>query len=275
MSEHPIAIAWLDLVAASVLILVAVALSAWQRLGLGNQIVLGAVRATVQLIAVGYLLVWVFAANRWDVVLAVLAVMVVVATITATRRQAKRWRDRMKILPISAVAILAGAGLTLVYVSTVIVHVKPWYDPRYLIPLFGMIVANAMNAAALALERLQSEMESRRAEVEAYLALGASPRQAAAEPARRAAVAAMIPAVNALAVVGIVSLPGMMTGQILAGADPTLAVRYQLVVMFMLTAANAITAALTVQAYRRTFFTPAAQLRAREADESAQASPAG
>ncbi|MCU0670878.1 MAG: ABC transporter permease, partial [Myxococcota bacterium] len=155
--------------------------------------------------------------------------------------------------------------LTLAYVTTVIVHVQPWYSPRYLIPLFGMIVANAMNAAALALERLQSEMESRRGEVEALLALGATPGQSAAEPMRRATVAAMIPAVNALAVVGIVSLPGMMTGQILAGADPTLAVRYQLVVMFMLTAANAVTAALAVSLFRRTFFTPAAQLRARVA----------
>jgi putative ABC transport system permease protein len=265
MAAHPMDIAWLDLMVAAALILVAVALSAYQRLGLEKQILLGALRATVQLIAVGYLLVWLFTTDRWWIVLAVLALMVVVATITAARRQGKTARDRVTVLPIAGFAILAGAALTLVYVTTVIVHVQPWYSPRYLIPLFGMIVANAMNAAALALERLQSEMESRRGEVEALLALGATPGQAAAEPMRKATVAAMIPAVNALAVVGIVSLPGMMTGQILAGTDPTLAVRYQLVVMFMLTAANAITAALAVALYRRTFFTPAAQLRVRVA----------
>jgi putative ABC transport system permease protein len=265
MDAHPIDISWLDLVVAAALILVAVALSAYQKLGLERQILLGALRATVQLIAVGYLLAWVFATHRWGIVLAVLAVMVAVATITAARRQGKTRRDRATVFPIAGFAILAGAALTLVYVTTVIVHVQPWYSPRYLIPLFGMILANAMNAAALALERLQSEVEGRRGEVEALLALGATPGQAAAEPMRKATIAAMIPAVNALAVVGIVSLPGMMTGQILAGADPTLAVRYQLVVMFMLTAANAITAALAVTLYRRTFFTQAAQLRTRVA----------
>jgi putative ABC transport system permease protein len=265
MGDHPVDISWIDLVAAAALILVAVALSAYQRLALEKQIVLGALRATVQLIAVGYVLVWVFATERWWIVLAVLLTMLAVATVTAARRHGRTTRERAVVLPIAGFAIVAGAALTLAYVTTVIVHVQPWYSPRYLIPLFGMIVANAMNAAALALERLQSEMESRRGEVEALLALGATPGQSAAEPMRRATVAAMIPAVNALAVVGIVSLPGMMTGQILAGADPTLAVRYQLVVMFMLTAANAVTAALAVSLFRRTFFTPAAQLRARVA----------
>jgi putative ABC transport system permease protein len=262
---HPFDISWQQLMAAAALILVAFALSQWQRLGLGRNLVVGAIRATVQLVAVGYVLVWLFEADRWYLVLAVLAVMVVVAAFTAARRQSKSARERHAMLPIAGLAILAGAALTLLYVTTVIVHVTPWYNPRYLIPLFGMIVANSMNAAALALERLKSEMEARRAEVEAYLALGATPGQACAEAARRATVAAMIPAVNALAVVGVVSLPGMMTGQILAGADPALAVRYQLVVMFMLTTATAITAAITVQAYRRTFFTSAAQLRPRQA----------
>ncbi len=261
--EMPFHIGWVDLLAAGALILLAVALSAWQRLDLGGRIVIGAVRATVQLVAVGYLLVWLFASDRWYLVLAVLAVMVVVATFTAAGRLARDRRERGLILPLAGAAILGGSALTLVYVSAVIIHVTPWYNPRYLIPLFGMIVANAMNAAAIALERLQSEMEARRGEVEAYLALGATPAQAAAEAVRKAIAAGVVPAINALAVVGVVSLPGMMTGQILAGADPTLAVRYQLVVMFMLTAATGVTAAASVLGYRRTFFTAAAQLRPR------------
>jgi putative ABC transport system permease protein len=137
----------------------------------------------------------------------------------------------------------------------------PWYNPRYLIPLFGMIVGNAMNAAALAAERLRSEMEARRAEVEAWLALGASPERAAREPVRRSLVAALIPTVNGLMVVGIVSLPGMMTGQILAGSSPVTAVRYQIVVMFMLASSVAVTATLVTLWYRRTFFTETEQLR--------------
>ena len=99
--------------------------------------------------------------------------------------------------------------------------------------------------------------------MEAYLALGATPARAAAEPVRRALVAALIPSVNGLMTVGLVQLPGMMTGQILAGQSPLLAVRYQVVVAFMLAGATAMTAVMVVLWYRRTFFTAAAQLAAR------------
>ena len=144
-----------------------------------------------------------------------------------------------------------------------VLQVEPWYEPRYLIPLFGMIVGNAMNGAALAAERLASELASRRGEVEAYLALGATPARAAAEPTRRAMSAALIPSVNGLMTVGLVQLPGMMTGQVLAGQSPLLAVRYQIVVAFMLTGATAMTTMIVVLWYRRTFFTSAAQLALR------------
>ena len=149
------------------------------------------------------------------------------------------------------------------YVGAVVIEVTPLYNPRYLIPLFGMIVGNAMNGVALAAERLQSEMDAGHAQIDVYLALGATPRQASAEPARRATVAAMIPTINALAVFGVVTLPGMMTAQILAGSAPTLAVPYKLVVVVMLTAAIPLTAADIVLWYRRTFLTAAAQLRPR------------
>ena len=157
--------------------------------------------------------------------------------------------------------MLVGSGLTLFYVSFVVVQVEPWYNPRYLIPLFGMIIGNAMNAAALAAERLEAEMESRRGEVEAYLALGATSRRASQEPARRALRASLIPTVNSLMVVGIVALPGMMTGQIIAGVSPLVAIRYQIVVMFMLASCVSIAATLVTSWYRRQFFTGAEQLR--------------
>jgi putative ABC transport system permease protein len=186
--------------------------------------------------------------------------MLVAATKTVTDRQRGR---RGTIALITGSSMLLGAGLTLAYVNAVVIGVSPWYAPRFLIPLFGMIIGNAMNGAALAAERLDSEMESRRAEVEAYLALGASPSQASAEPVRRALAAALIPAVNGLMIVGIVSLPGMMTGQILAGASPLTAVRYQIMVAFMLAGAVAVTSVAVVLWYRRTFFTHAEQLAMR------------
>ena len=259
-------VTWPDLALVAMLVLVAIALSRWQRLGLERGFLVGAARAVVQLVAVGYVLVYLFEATRWWLVLLALAVMLVAATATATRR----WRggtaaagERRRLWGISGTAMLLSSGLTLAYVTQVVLRVQPWYDPRYLIPLFGMIVGNAMNGAALAAERLASEMASGRAQVEAYLALGATPARAAAEPVRRALVAALIPSVNGLMTVGLVQLPGMMTGQILAGQSPLLAVRYQVVVVFMLAGATAMTAVMVVLWYRRTFFTAAAQLAAR------------
>ncbi|MEO7987602.1 MAG: iron export ABC transporter permease subunit FetB [Gemmatimonadales bacterium] len=258
-------VTWPDLALVAMLVLVAIGISRWQRLGLERGFVVGALRATVQLVAVGYILVYLFAATRWWLVLLALAAMLLAATTTATRRRRGEAApgSRRTLWGISGTAMLVSSGLTLAYVTEVVLHVRPWYDPRYLIPLFGMIVGNAMNGAALAAERFASEMESRRGEVEAYLALGATPARAAAEPVRRALVAALIPSINGLMVVGLVQLPGMMTGQILAGQSPLLAVRYQIVVAFMLTGATAMTAVMVVLWYRRTFFTAAAQLAAR------------
>ncbi len=255
-------ITWGQLVLAAALVLVAMGISSWQRLGLTRGFAIGAVRALVQLLAVGYILVYLFAADRWWLVLLALLVMLAAAAKTSTDRVKER---RGVIMPITGVAMLIGSALTLAYVDLLVVRPAQWYDPRYLIPIFGMIIGNAMNGAALAAERLKSEVEARRGEIEAYLALGATPPRAAAQATRRALTAALIPSVNGLAVVGLVTLPGMMTGQILAGSSPLLAVRYQVVVAFMLSGAVAVTSAVVVLWYRGRFFTPAQQLIPAEA----------
>lgn len=259
-------VTWTDLALTFALILVAVGLSRWQQLGLERGFLVGAVRALVQLVAVGYVLVYLFTAEKWWLVAIALVVILLSATSAAVqrRRGAKKVAgERRALFTISGTAMLVGSGITLAYVTQLVLRVQPWYEPRYLVPLFGMIVGNAMNGAALAAERLASELESHRGEVEAYLALGATPARAAAEPARRAMYAALIPSVNGLMTVGLVQLPGMMTGQILAGQSPLLAVRYQIVVMFMLAGGTAMTVVMTVLWYRRTFFTDAAQLALR------------
>lgn len=256
--DRPIVeVSWLDLSLAFGLVLIAIGISRWQGLGLGRQFVVGAIRTVLQLALVGYILVYIFALDRWYLVIAALLLMLAVATHTAVERQEG---SKKALLGITGTAMLLGSGLTLVYVGAVVMRMEPWYNPRYLIPLFGMIVGNAMNAAALAAERLRSEMEGRRAEVEAFLALGASPARASQELVRRSLLASLIPPVNGLMVVGLVSIPGMMTGQIIAGASPLTAFRYQIVVMFMLASSVAITATLVTLWYRRRFFTPAFQL---------------
>jgi putative ABC transport system permease protein len=260
VNDPVLAVSWFDLALASALVLTAMAISAWQRLGLARSFAIGAVRAVVQLVAVGYVLTFLISARSWYLVLLALLVMLVAATTTATDRQKG---GRAGLFVISGTAMLVGAGITLAYVDAVVLRLRPWYDPQYLIPLFGMIIGNSMNGAALAAERLNGEMELRRGEVEAYLALGASPARASEEAVRRALVAAMMPTVNMLMVVGLVSLPGMMTGQIIAGLSPLTAVQYQIVVVFMLAGAVAMTAVVVALWYRRTFFTPAEQLAPR------------
>lgn len=254
-------VSWLDLTLAAGLILIAIGVSRWQRLGLGKDLIIGAIRTVLQLALVGYVLVYIFALDRWYLVIAALLFMLAVATHTVVDRQDS---SRRVLFGITATALLLGSGFTLVYVGAVVVRMEPWYNPRYLIPLFGMIIGNAMNAAALAAERLRSEMDGRRAEVEAYLALGASAERASREPVRRSLLASLIPTVNGLMVVGLVSIPGIMTGQIIAGVSPLTAFRYQIIVMFMLACSVAITATVITLLYRRTFFTPALQLRPRD-----------
>lgn len=257
-------VSWFDLSLALGLILIAVSLSRWQRLGLAKDFIIGGIRTVVQLLLVGYVLIYVFAFGRWYVTLAALLLMLTVATFAAVGRQKKRAARSSSIDSlhlITGTAMLLGSGLTLIYISALVVRVHPWYDPRYLIPIFGMIVGSAMNGASIALERLAGEMDSSRAEIEAYLALGASYQQASRQPLRQALRASLIPTVNGLMVVGLVTLPGMMTGQILAGSSPLTAVRYQIVVVFMQAAAVAITTAVVALWYRRTFFTSALQLK--------------
>jgi putative ABC transport system permease protein len=257
-SRSIIEVSWFDLAWAGGLMLIAVGISHWQKLGLAQRLVIGAIRTVVQLMLVGYALVYIFALDRWYLVGVALLGMLLVATKAAVNRQ---FRASRTLLMITGVAMLLASGLTLLYISTLVVRVTPWYNPQYLIPLFGMIIGSAMNAAAIAAERLASEMAARTAEIEAYLALGATAQQASQQPVRQALRAALMPTVNGLMVVGIVTLPGMMTGQILAGASPLIAIRYQIVVAFMQAAAVAITTAIVTLWYRRTFFTAALQLK--------------
>ena len=239
------------------LVAAALAVSLRQRLGLERTMLWGALRTSVQLLAVGYLVHLIFALDHPLPVMALLVVMLAVAGWTATARQPLR---RGPIYPLTVASLAFGAGVVIFMVVVVIVGARPWYDPRYMVPLGGMILGNAMNAVALGLERLERELRQGKRRVEAILALGGSPAQAAAEAERMAVRAALTPILNAMMVVGLVQLPGVMTGQILTGADPLTAVRYQLMVMFMLLAGNALSAGIAVRRARRRYFTPAWQL---------------
>jgi len=257
-------IASLDLLVAFGLVAVVMGLSTWRRLGLTKDLAVGTVRSVLQLSISGYVVLFLFKKDFPPFTCAFLLVMVGFAGWTALRKCTCR---KATVYPITAASIFGASALTLAYLLLLVVRPARWSDPQYLIPLAGMIIGNAMNGTALALERLQSEVRQTRSAIEVRLSLGASRLQAVAEAVRKSVGAALIPPINAMMVVGLVFLPGMMTGQILAGTNPVIAARYQIIVMFMLPAATSLSVMLAVYLYVPLMFTRAHQLKIREIGE--------
>lgn len=229
-------------------------------LDLGRVLLTGAVRAAAQLLAVGYALVLLFEHQRAEWVFGVIAIMLVTAAWTSASRVDGGPRRRELVLPAVA-AIGVGSTVALVPVLAFVIMPTPWFDARYVVPISGMIVANSMNVVALVNERIFASARSERAEIEQWLALGATPRQAIARQTRDALRAGMIPTINGLLTVGLVSLPGMMTGQILSGTAPDSAVRYQLVILYQLVTVAAVSGAAAAYFARRMLFDARGRLR--------------
>ena len=148
----------------------------------------------------------------------------------------------------------------MLYTNGVIIRPDTWYEPRYAIPLTGIVLGNAMNAASIAGDRFVGSLKNHQIEIETHLSLGATPAQAVEKYRQEAVKAGLIPTVNAMMVVGIVTLPGIITGQLLSGADPLNAAMYQMLIMFMLAFSNLLTSVLVTTGLRRRFFNAAAQL---------------
>jgi putative ABC transport system permease protein len=240
------------------LMLLAIGLSAWQHLGLEWNLAVATVRTIVQLLVVGYLLEIVFALRNPWVVLATIAAMLGIATVVARNRIS---RKIPQLLLTVGGSILVSTGLTLAYVNSLVLRLNPWYEPQYLVPLAGILLGNAMNAAALAGERFVNTLNNSQLEIETHLSLGATPQQATQQYRQEAIKAGLIPTLNSMMVVGIVTLPGIITGQILSGVNPLNAALYQMLIMFILAITTLITTILLIWGIDRQFFTPAAQLK--------------
>ena len=247
-----------DLVWALGMMAIAIGLSSWQGLGLEMSLAIATGRTVIQLLGVGYILAVVFALNDPFAVLSVLLVMLTIATITARNRISKKIPQ---LLYVVFGAIFFSTALTLSYTNLLIIQPESWYEPQYLIPLAGIVLGNAMNGAAIAGERLVSTINSSRLEIETHLSLGATPQQAVATYRKDAIRAGLIPTLNQMMVVGVVTLPGIITGQLLSGIDPLNAASYQILIMFMLAFANLVTTVLVTQGLCRQFFNTQAQLQ--------------
>lgn len=251
-------LSWGDLALSLTFIVLALGLAYWQKIDIKKDVAVGTIRTFVQLLAVGYVLKWLFNLNHWLPLFGVLAIMIAFASWEGTKRPEVHIPHLFKILYIS---ILISSGITLIMTVGVIIPVDPWWRPNYFLPLAGILIGNALNGAALTADRLGSEIQQRRFEIEAALALGSSSTRAVNRSLRASVRAAMIPSINSLMTVGIVHLPGIMVGQILAGTPPVQAIRYQIVIMYMLISVKAIGSIITGMLVYRQFFTGRHQLR--------------
>ena len=248
----------LQLVLATVLIVAAGAVSMALRLGVERRLGVAALRTVIQLGLLGLVLEKIFALRNPVLVVGLLLLMTVFAAREAVTRASRHYRGILIDAWLTMAATCMGVGGM---VTQVVVGVEPWYEPQYVIPLLGMILGNSLTGISLCLDRFMDHLVVRSAEVELRIAFGATRREALEAPLRDAVRTGMIPIINSMAAAGIVSLPGMMTGQILAGSPPLQAVAYQIVVMFMIAAAVALGAMLVVLLAGRRFMGIDATLR--------------
>ena len=234
-----------------------IALSLWQKLGLEKQLAYGAIRSLLQLIVIGYVLDLVFAIDNWLAVVAILGIMITIASIVARNRIDKKLQG---LLPVVFLSLLASSAFTLGYVILLIVQPSKWYEPQYVIPLAGMLFGNAMNGASLAGDRLVNAIKQNRLEIETHLCLGATPKQAIVSYQREAIRTGLIPTLNNMVVMGLVSLPGMFTGQVLAGSNPRDAASYQILILFAIVLTNLLVTVLVTEGLSKYFFNHDSQL---------------
>lgn len=246
-----IAIGWPQLALSTLFVVFVGVVSLRLSLGIERELAWATARTFVQLLALGFVLRWVFVVSWWWLVLLLLVFMVLVAAQIVV----KRAPDAPGHIFLSSALAMGLTGFIVTFaVTALVVGVEPWYEPRYVIPIAGMVLGNSMTGIALALERVYSDLDARSDQVLALTALGATPWEAAHESVRDALKAGLIPTINSMAAAGIVFIPGMMAGQILAGADPVTATGYQIVVMLMVAAATAMGSVVAVLlTYRKRF----------------------
>ncbi len=248
---------FIDLIWALIMIGITIALSLWQGLGLEIKLVLAAGRTLFQLLAIGLLLDVIFTLNSPIYVLIIIAVMLTISAQIVRNRIGKRIKG---LFPVVWGSIFVGCFVVVGYTIVLIIQPSIWYEPQYLIPLVGLVLASGMTSASLAGERLVNTIKNYRLEIETHLCLGATPLQAILAYKKEAIRVSLIPVLNQMMVVGFVSLPGIFTGQVLSGIPPIEAASYQILVLFMLVLSNLITVLLVTAGVYRRFFNDDFQL---------------
>lgn len=256
MNAQVVPISDLNLTLSVILVLIVGAVSASLKLGLLKSLAWGTVRTFLQLLLMGYALLWIFRIDSPALVGLILLLMIFFAVRIVKKRIPDSKQCSASLVFFS---LAASTFLVTLIVTGLVISAEKWYAARLVLPIAGMVLGNSMNGITLGLDRLYSEIRGNSAEIEALLSLGATPWEAVQGRVREALRAGMTPSINSMMAVGLVFIPGMMSGQILGGVDPLTAVRYQIVVMLMVSAAAALGCLLLLTlSYRRCFTTEGA-----------------
>lgn len=218
-----------------------------------KDIIIATLRMSIQLTIMGYILLFVFAHPSWYLTLLMIVIMVSFAIYNAKKRV--HFDMPKKLKTIMALSLMIGYSIVAIVFLFFILKVTPYFNPQYCIPVSGMIVGNVMTGLALGANKLCSEMKNKRALIENSLMLGATPQKATHEIVNAAFDSAILPTMNNMLTMGIVSLPGMMTGQILSGTFPLTAIKYQIAIMLAILGCTSISVVIFVSYGYKTFFT--------------------
>jgi putative ABC transport system permease protein len=247
-----------QLAAAYLFILILLAIVRWRKIPREKEIFIATLRMTVQLVLVGYILMYIFDHPNPFITVLVVLLMEGFAVYNIYKRVKGTLSPSLK--KIIALSMAVGTFISLAYFDFIVVRFMPWFDPRYFIPIAGMIIGNSMTGITLGVSTLVESMKTQRHTVESALMLGATPKEATKRIVNHAFDSAILPTINSMVGMGIVFLPGMMTGQILSGISPVTAIEYQIAIMLGIAGAVSLTIILFVQLGYQTFFNKRSQL---------------
>ena len=240
------------LVAGYLFILLLLIFVKWRGLKREKRIIVSTARMTIQLMLVGYILTYLFEKPNPYLISLIVLLMLTFAIFNTYKQVAKPLSKQLKHL--IAISMTAGSLVTLMYFNFVVIHFQPWYEPQYLIPIAGMIIGNSMTGITLGVKHLIEGMHREKQLIEGSLMLGATPQAATKSIVNSAFDSAILPTINNMVGMGIVFLPGMMTGQILAGISPLVAIEYQIAVLLGIAGSVALTVMIFTHFGYRTFF---------------------
>jgi len=251
-------ISYLQLAISFIFIILLMVISFIRKIGKQKLILIASIRMTLQLVAAGYLLTLVFKNPSWYLTTITIIVMLFFAIINIFKRSINPISKKLKL--IVAGSLIAGSVFTISFFIIVIIRVTPWYSPQYFIPIAGMIIGNSMTGILLGLNKMSGDFIEMKDIIENSLMLGATAKQATKEIVNKSIETSLLPTLNSMLGMGIISLPGMMTGQILSGTLPTVAIKYQIGIMFAILGAITITVIIFVMLGYKTYFNKREQL---------------